>query len=39
MRHKVRAAAAAAAAAAARHGVRSFTIPTDPSTFGKMLDA
>jgi DNA-binding response OmpR family regulator len=25
-------------AVAARHGVRSFTLPTDPSTFGKMLD-
>ena len=26
-------------AVAARHGVRSFTLPTDPGTFGKMLDA
>ena len=25
-------------AVAARHGVRSFTLPTDPGTFGKMLD-
>jgi DNA-binding response OmpR family regulator len=24
---------------AARHGVRSFTLPTDPGTFGKMLDS
>jgi DNA-binding response OmpR family regulator len=26
-------------AVATRHGVRSFTLPTDPVTFGKMLDA
>jgi DNA-binding NtrC family response regulator len=26
-------------AMAARHGVRSFTLPTDPGAFGKMLDA
>lgn len=26
-------------AAAARHGVRAFTLPTDPGTFGRMLDA
>lgn len=26
-------------AVAARHGVRSFTLPTDPGAFGKMLDA
>jgi DNA-binding response OmpR family regulator len=25
-------------AVAARHGVRSFTLPTDPGTFGKILD-
>ena len=25
-------------AVAARHGARSFTLPTDPDTFGKMLD-
>jgi DNA-binding response OmpR family regulator len=25
-------------AVAARYGVRSFTLPTDPGTFGKMLD-
>lgn len=31
MQHEMR-------AAAARHGVRSFTLPTDPGTFGKMLD-
>ena len=31
MQHELR-------AAAARHGVRSFTLPTDPGTFGKMLD-
>jgi DNA-binding response OmpR family regulator len=31
MQHEVR-------AVAARHGVRSFTLPTDPGTFGKMLD-
>ena len=31
MKHEVR-------AVAARHGVRSFTLPTDPGTFGKMLD-
>jgi DNA-binding NtrC family response regulator len=24
---------------AARHGIRSFTLPTDPDTFGRMLDA
>jgi DNA-binding NtrC family response regulator len=24
---------------AARHGTRSFTLPTDPDTFGKMLEA
>jgi DNA-binding response OmpR family regulator len=24
---------------AARHGTRSFTLPTDPDTFGRMLDA
>jgi DNA-binding NtrC family response regulator len=23
---------------AARHGIRSFTLPTDPDTFGRMLD-
>jgi DNA-binding response OmpR family regulator len=32
MQHEVR-------AAAAHHGVRSFTLPTDPGTFGKVLDA
>jgi DNA-binding NtrC family response regulator len=26
-------------AAAARHSLRSFTLPTDPDTFGKMLDS
>lgn len=26
-------------AVAARHGVRSFTLPTDPGAFGKVLDA
>lgn len=31
MQHEVR-------AGAARHGVRSFTLPTDPGTFGKMLN-
>ena len=31
MQHEVR-------EVAARHGVRSFTLPTDPGTFGKMLD-
>lgn len=25
-------------AVATRHGVRSFTLPTDPGTFGKILD-
>jgi hypothetical protein len=24
---------------AARHGTKSFTLPTDPDTFGKMLEA
>jgi DNA-binding NtrC family response regulator len=24
---------------AARHGIRSFTLPTDPDTFGRMLEA
>jgi DNA-binding NtrC family response regulator len=24
---------------AVRHGIRSFTLPTDPDTFGRMLDA
>lgn len=24
---------------AARHGLRSFTLPTDPDTFGRMLEA
>jgi DNA-binding NtrC family response regulator len=24
---------------ATRHGIRSFTLPTDPDTFGRMLDA
>jgi len=24
---------------AARHGIRSFTLPTDPDTFGKILEA
>jgi hypothetical protein len=32
MQHEMR-------AAAARHGVRAFTLPTDPGTFGRMLDA
>jgi len=26
-------------AVAARHGARSFTLPTDPDTFGKILEA
>jgi DNA-binding response OmpR family regulator len=26
-------------AVATRHGVRSFTLPTDPGAFGKMLDS
>ena len=32
VRHEVR-------AVAARHGIRSFTLPTDPAAFGKMLGA